>query len=712
MNKYTILIIALLSMLVFSACSNETSDVELETGEAVLTSEFESQGRTLLERDSLKKVSSRDELEELLAKSQYSENSFFSYGRGMGFDTFALSDMALSESSSAKISGDSSGASDFSTTNNQIEGVDEADIVKNDGTYIYSLSQNRLVISQAFPVDSAKVISVIEFDEEDNVQEFFISNNELIVFTNTYSESLRVSESTLTPYPHYEDQTKVLIYSIKSREEPEIIKSYSLTGTYFDSRMIGNQVYFISQENMYSYSGPIFPILYKDNLRIAEPDIYYFNFDPESTYYSIGSINLDNVDNYNVESYLLERGASLFMSENNMYISYNKQFTQDYVEQFRENVFPLIKSEERGIFEKHIDKQDKEAISITFEEYLGRLSENELEQFMEDYQRNSEEYYEKIQAEERKTVIHKLSLGEDGLLYYETKGEVDGHLLNQFSMDEKDENLRVATTTSFWIRGEGSHSFNNVYVLDSNLETIGSLEKLAEDERIYSTRFLGDKLYMVTFKQVDPLFVIDLSTPEQPRVLGELKIPGFSSYLHPYGENFLIGVGKETKENEWGGFETIGLKLSLFDVSDVNNPKEVDKYIFNGKWSDSEVLYDHKSFLFDPSKRLLVLPVREAKGDDDDYYPSSWFRGAYAFEITENGFELLDTISHFDGVDKERYYWNNPDVVKRSLWMDNVLYTISESKIIASDLDNDLEELTEIDLGYEVQDNYYPEIYY
>lgn len=707
----------LLCLFLVTACTNEEAGTQMSL-DPMTTTEFESQGRTLLEKDTLKKISSKEELEELYAKSQFSQDSFFSYGRNRMFDDALSIEGFEATSAMIKTVSDTTtttSASDFSTTNNQIKGVDEADIVKNDGVYIYSLSQNKIVISQAFPTQNANVVSTLSVDEEDTIREFFISNNELIIFTNSYSESLRVSDDTLSPYSHYESQTKVFVYSIKSREKPELLKTYSLTGSYYDSRMIDNHIYFISQEQMYSYSGPIFPLLYKDGLRIAQPDIFYFNFDPESTYYSIASLNLNNLDNYNVESYLLERGATLFMSQQSMYIAYDKQVSIDYVAQFEENVFPLIKSQERGIFEKHIQKEDKEAISITFEEYLERLEKEELEQFMKDYQRNYQEYTDKIQAETRKTIIHKLSLSEDGLLYYESKGEVDGHLLNQFSLDEKDSNLRVATTTSFWVRGEGSHSFNNVYVLNSNLEVIGSLEKLAEDETIYSTRFLGDKLYMVTFKQIDPLFVIDLSTPEQPRVLGELKIPGFSSYLHPYGDNFVIGVGKETKENEWGGFETIGLKLSLFDVTNVNNPKEVDKYIFNGKWSDSEVLYDHKAFLFDPSRRLLVLPVQEILGTENlDSWDSSakWFRGVYVFEITENGFELIDTISHFEGNDDERYYWNTPNVVKRSLWMDNVLYTVSESKIIASDLNNSLEELFNLDLGYEIQENYYPELYY
>ncbi|MDI6884716.1 MAG: beta-propeller domain-containing protein, partial [Hadesarchaea archaeon] len=163
------------------------------------------------------------------------------------------------------------------------------------------------------------------------------------------------------------------------------------------------------------------------------------------------------------------------------------------------------------------------------------------------------------------TIIHKISIA-NGTIEYKSQGEVPGQVLNQFSMDEYQGYFRIATTTG-WM-GQ-----NNVYVLDGNLDIVGRLEGLAPGESIYSARFIGSRAYLVTFKKVDPLFVIDLEDPKNPRALGELKIPGYSDYLHPYDETHLIGVGKDTVD--MGSFAWYqGIKIALFDVSDPENPRE------------------------------------------------------------------------------------------------------------------------------------------
>ena len=170
------------------------------------------------------------------------------------------------------------------------------------------------------------------------------------------------------------------------------------------------------------------------------------------------------------------------------------------------------------------------------------------------------------------------------------------------------------------------------------MKTIGSLTHIAEQEKIYSTRFIGDRLYMVTFKRIDPFFVIDLSTPSSPKILGKLKIPGYSDYLHPYDKNHIIGVGKETAANEWGGVSTKGLKLALFDVSDVEHPKQIDKVEIGDSGTDSAALSDHRAFLFDKNKNLLVIPARVVKTIDVPEKFSGgqqriWY-GAYVFGVT------------------------------------------------------------------------------
>jgi uncharacterized secreted protein with C-terminal beta-propeller domain len=280
----------------------------------------------------------------------------------------------------------------------------------------------------------------------------------------------------------------------------------------------------------------------------------------------------------------------------------------------------------------------------------------------------------------------------------EAQGKVPGHELNQFSMDEYNDHFRIVTTTySYGIQ-------NNLYILDMNLSIVGRLENLATNENLHSARFMGNRCYLVTFKNVDPLFVIDASDPTNPTVLGQLKIPGYSDYLHPYDEDYLIGVGKETAEAEEGDFAWYqGIKISLFNVSDVNHPTQLANCTIGDRGSDSPVLTDHKAFLFDKSKNLLVIPVSVAKIDPSQYPYGVWssaygqtvWQGAYVFNVSLEGFVLKGNVTHMDDhVD----IWNYTYWVKRSLYIDNVLYTVSDMKVKLNSLEN-LTLIKEIDIG-------------
>ena len=334
------------------------------------------------------------------------------------------------------------------------------------------------------------------------------------------------------------------------------------------------------------------------------------------------------------------------------------------------------------------------------------MDENDKEDLLNEIEEAVVEYEAKLEQERRKTVIHKIGI-DDGEIDYKERGEVPGYLLNQFSMDESGKYFRVATTMQSWIRGK-SIQYNNVYVLDEDMNIVGKLEDIAPDESIYSTRFIGGRLYMVTFRRIDPFFVIDLSNPTNPEVLGELKIPGYSDYLHPYDENHIIGLGKETADNQWGGTSIKGVKLALFDVSDVSNPVMVDKYEIGTSGTDSEALREHKAFLFSKSNNLLVIPIREIKGDryyDANYYMRRVWQGAYVFTVTDEGISLRGKITHNEWDEPYGYYYGSPMAVRRSLYMDDVLYTISAAKITMHDIDN-IDELNEIDLPFE-KTNYY-----
>jgi uncharacterized secreted protein with C-terminal beta-propeller domain len=258
-------------------------------------------------------------------------------------------------------------------------------------------------------------------------------------------------------------------------------------------------------------------------------------------------------------------------------------------------------------------------------------------------------------------------------------------------MDEYNEYFRLATTS------QNETQQNNIYVLNMNLSAVGKLENLAKGESIYAARFMGDKCYLVTFRQIDPFFVIDMRSPSEPKVAGELKIPGYSSYLHPYDENHVIGIGKENNT----------VKLSLFDVTNLNQPTEIAKYIVDGDWTDSQALYDPKAFLFDKEKQLLVVPVSitqygviDLKGVETSVQQGGFWQGAYVFTLTTSGFTLRGGITHQDSITSpESYYgYDYNKWVDRALYIDNTLYTVSNAKVKLNSLEN-LALIAEVNLS-------------
>ncbi|VVB52185.1 Beta propeller domain protein [uncultured archaeon] len=716
-KKVAILILAMTGIAIFSGCVQQdirATDKEKSVGNMTVFPIPES-------TQVLKKFSSAYELREYLKASAQSTGAFNDFGMGRDFAiagagmgrATAVPVAAVPNGETKSIQAPSGGAaSDYSKTNIQVEGVDEADFVKNDGKYIYVIAQNRLVILDAFPASDAKILSstVIEGRPKD----IFVNEDRLIIFMEDTDTVYGIAEYDYMPRPRDTMKTTALVYDISNRKTPGEIANYSISGNYFQSRMIGDIVYFIAKDSVYYYNDFVdMPVIRKGSARIMAPDVYYFD-NPEQNYvfHTIASINIKKTDSINAKTFMMGYSDNLYVSRNNIYITYRKNMPGLYYEaqreeRFYEVVLPLLPQDVRDkineIKNSNLDQHEKwDKISSILEDTFNRMTEKEKQQYQEDVRKAIEEYEIKLAQEREKTVIQKIGI-ENGAIEYKTKGEVPGSLLNQFSMDESGDYFRVATTSQFWTQNSNIQ-YNNVYVLDSDLKIAGKLEKIAQDERIYSTRFIGNRLYMVTFKRIDPLFVIDLTDPNKPQVLGQLKIPGFSDYLHPYDENHIIGVGKETAENEWGGVSIKGVKVSLFDVSDVNNPKQIDTYEIGKAGTDSEALRDHKAFLFDKKKNLLVIPIREVveKGQYDsryDYSREKVWQGAYVFDLTLNGFKLKGKISHFDDFEDQYYYWGSPGAVRRSLFMDDVLYTISARKVMMNDL-KDISGINSIDLPF------------
>ena len=526
---------------------------------------------------------------------------------------------------------------DYSTTNIQVAGVDETDIVKTDGEYIYVITENSVIVLKAYPPEEAEVLFKIDLDGA--LKGIFINDDKLVVFEGN-SGSYDVFISYEKPITYETPRTLIKVYDVSDKENPVLTRNATFDGNYFNSRMIGDYVYVVtSQPTYYQEDEVALPRIYSNDRveEISATEIYYLDtLDYSYAYTNLVAVNVQDAgEDPTCKSFLLGATSNLYVSLNNIYI-----------------------------------------ISQRYE----------------------------------RTLIYRMSI-ENNQIELVANGEVPGYVLNQFSMDEHAGYFRIATTTGHIARSfDEASSKNHIYVLDMDLDIVGRLEDLAQGEKIYSARLMGDRCYLVTFRKIDPLFVIDLKDPYAPEVLGQLKITGYSDYLHPYDENHVIGVGKETVAAEQGDFSWYqGVKISLFDVSDVENPKEIDKYEIGDRGTDSPVISDHKAFLFDKSRNLLVIPVSVAEIDEIKYpngVPPNTFgdfvwQGAYVFDISlDRGLVLKGRITHLeDGSDlmKSSYYFSSPFSVKRSLYIDNVLYTISDKKIEMNSLE-DLEQINEIEL--------------
>ena len=595
---------------------------------------------------------------------------------------------------------DGSGASlDYSQTNVQVAGVDEPDFVKNDGRYIYLINDGQLVIVDAYPGRTAAIVSRTPIDG--TPEELFLNGDRIVVISDDYSYG--VTSAGLEKRPVYSTgpSTRIDVYSVADRGNPELIGGYTVDGTYFDARMIGDYVYAVSKSPLILTDEPVpIPVVRDRETKVMTPDVYYFdNPERQFVFHTISSVDINDPGSVDARTFLLGSSDTLYVSGHNMYISYPKPFGMQP---------KPTTGIDGGFMTAVLTPPTATAPDLSdpgIMDRFNRMSEDEKQAFIQGVQgAGNGQLYE---TDRTSTAIHKFSI-DGGRIEYVAEGIVKGNLENQFSMDEYNGDLRVATTSDV-ITPRNSYQYNNVIVLDPWMKETGSLTHLAMNEKIYSARFMGNRLYLVTFKRMDPFFVIDISDPKNIRVLGKLKIPGYSDYLHPYDDTHIIGVGKETGTNSWGGVSTEGVKIALFDISDLGHPKQLSTYEIGGPGSDSPALRDHKAVLFSKEKNLLVLPVSVVNRSTPSlqqgmmippYLQNTW-QGVYVFGFTQKyGIVLKGMISHRDTKNETTDY-HIPSDVTRSLYIGDELSTISERFIKISSLEDLNNTLTTIDLGNE-----------
>jgi len=544
-----------------------------------------------------------------------------------------------------------SGSDDYSETNNQVIGVDEMDNVLTDGKFIYTMNYNMIQITFAgvmvdgeFDASQIGLYKTLEYsidsctDDQFYPQGMFVDDDQLIVIGNQYNyycEETKYEGGVTTPegemdyiYPSFwrgyqSSSIKVLVYNIS--EDFSLEDEYSMDGYFTGTRKIGDSLYIVTNNHIPFYQEDINLDDYLPNYEVNGTevtsdyeDIVYVEGTSPNSFTTFYGINLDTKE-VDMEVILGDSGYNLYVSNENMYLVGTNYY-----------FWPILNT--------LIDE-------VTTDESTF----------------------------DSKTAILKVSIG-NAEVEYEALGLISGNTLNQFSMDEYQGNLRITTTEGWW----GEEINNRLYILDENLEEVSVLENLGKvGETIKSTRFVGDYAYLVTFEQTDPFYVINLSNPLLPIVEGELIIPGYSAYLQPLGENYILGIGYGDSD---GG--TAGMKIAIFDVSDKSNPvilgeEVIFDYAEHG-WANSSATYNHKDLLVSVEKGIIALPFSTSSYHEKDGYSYNSGILVYNIDFTE-GLDYSGFVQH-ELDSKENVY------VYKSKFISEYFYTVSNKYIKVSTL--------------------------
>ena len=615
----------------------------------------------VVQLDKIKKFSSEGEFKDYLQKAD-AESDYFGVGIGGGFEGDI---MTFEERSATPALGGKLAALDrVSQTNVQVTGIDEPDIVKTDGKEIYISSPDyirylggapmmremsimppiiemRTKAVKAFPPADLKLESEIE--KSGNL---LLDNNNLVIFSGQ----------------------DIYGYDVSNPNSPE--KKWDITlenNNYLvDARLYKNKIYLVTRNEIdISRPCPIIPLKAQgESLTVRCEEIYHSIYPiPVNTTFIAMILNPASGKIEEKVSFIGSAGTSvIYMSENAIYITYPYHesiagFFSRFLKEKGGDMFPAWVIEKMDKLENYDISQSSKMIElqVTIEKYFNSLDDDERLRIENEMENRISDYYEAHKRELDKIGIVKIQLDKFDV---SSAGSAPGSPLNQFSLDEYKNNLRIAVTIGdrwgmFEMMGE---SVSDVYILDENLKIQGSVKDLGKTERIFSVRFAEDKGYVVTFRQTDPFYVLDLSNPQKPELKGELKIPGYSSYLHPITKDKILGVGKQEPQ----------IKISLFDVSDPQNPTEADKYILDEYWSD--ILNTQHAFLLDDRHKVFFMPGG---------------KGGYIFSYENDKLKLVKAVSQVSAL--------------RAIYINDYLYIVGNDKITVLN-ENDWQKVNELDL--------------
>ncbi len=619
----------------------------------------------------------------------------------------------------------------YSKTNIQVPGVDEADIVKCDGEFIYVGTPSSIYVVKAFPPESSNVTDVVRLGKGLVIKGLFILTNEstrkLVVITSTrywkyipLTQTIELSTATATrttrtatlptvtppetatttkvttvtvtvtatvpPIPPKPPRmvipnTSVLIYEVSNEGKLTKLSNITVSGQYVTSRLVGDKVYVITSQVItppIEGYGVILPLI--NGYPVDPTKIIYLGAPPPYTYTLVAAVDLGTLE-HKEHVFLTGRSDWVYMSKNNLYVLSTRRVSiYEITWSIIKELLPELPTDIRGIIDSIMNSSlpyySKISVATNvFQSWLKTLREDEARELTEKVREIGRKVLDGRVLEE--TLIYRFTI--KGLdVVPEAKGSVPGYVLDQFSIDEYSKYFRIATTSRRIYIMEGdvnaltSKTSNNIYILDMNLSIVGKLEGLAPGERIYAARYLGNLAYLVTYRRVDPLYGIDLSNPREPKVIGYLKIPGYSEYLHPYRGRYLIGIGIATTESG----RPIGIKVSLFNISNPKNITEASSIVIKGDLM-TPLLYDHKAFLINYGRNYIAFPIYgyvEGKGK---------LEGVAVISLGDT-LELKGVIEHRLAI--------------RVLYIENYIYSISIETIKVFD-DSTLKLMKEINLA-------------
>lgn len=627
---------------------------------------------TLSESESCESLNSKinmqflDEIRESLERQRYYLQGSLARGSGQsGFPQSEAADNASNEN----------GPDDVSSTNTQVAGVDEADMVKTNGTHIFSFTEQGIAITASWPAEELKLISKI--DLRGKPLGMFLNDGQLTVAYNplnpidssqSYNSRAFLADVAEPYYYPYKSNLVVLAqYDVSDTSAPLLSSSQEFGGYYQDMRRIDQTVHLIQQA-------------YKSWPAGLQT---YVN-----TYENDGYISLSEFDRRAAD---ILAQAGMKISELTFADQYPDLFAKDDVIHTNDcqNFYIPEKGDRYGVTK--ITSLDLSTALVKQGGYLGYTDIVYANEDSLILSSNASRWWEESNFWESRTFLHRFKL--DGELTYGGTANVNGWVNDQFSLSAQNDILRVAVTQDVKIKEEISPNerwwsnrttVNRVVTLqmtENSLLPLGETIPLAAGERIFSARFQGNSAFIVTFRQVDPLFTIDLSEPAYPKVVGELKIPGFSTYIHMLDEVTLLTVGQDA---DLEGRVT-GLKISMFDVSDFSKPREMYNHVIpnhsDSTWS--EALYDHKAFTYFAARGLLAIPI-------GGYSSQTSVSRLQLFDISkEAGISERGAISALETDFDGRWWdWWNANQIRRSVFADDYVYAIQKNGVIASHIDS------------------------